>query len=117
MGFSSKPLTRPSLSNVDHAEAGSFLGGDLDGGESDVGGGIFVLAHHLAVIHFVDVVAGENQHVFRLLGADGINVLVDGVGGALIPLVADALHGGQDFDEFSDFAAEDVPAFADVAVQ
>ena len=76
-----------------------------------------MLLHHLAVIHFVDVIAGEDEDVLGLLGADGINVLVNGVGCALIPLVADPLHGGKDFDELSDFAAEDVPALADVTVQ
>jgi hypothetical protein len=76
-----------------------------------------MLLHHLAVIHFVDVIAGEDEDVFGLLGADGINVLINGVGGALIPLVADPLHGGKHFDELSDLATEDVPALADVAVQ
>ena len=76
-----------------------------------------MLLHHLAVIHFVDVIAGKNQHVLGLLGADGINVLVNRIGSALIPLIADALHGRKHFDELSHLAAQDVPAFADVAVQ
>ena len=103
--------------DFDDAEAIGFLGIDLDGGEGDVGAGILMLLEHEFVIHFVDVVAGENQNVLGLLGADGINVLVNGVGGALVPLVADPLHGRQHFDEFVDLAADDVPAFADVAVQ
>ena len=108
---------RPSLSTSTTPKRDSFFGSDLDGGEGDVGGGVLVLLHHLAVIHFVDVIAGENEDVLGLLGADGINVLVNRVGRALIPLIADALHGRKDFDELSDFAAQDVPAFADVAVQ
>ena len=103
--------------DVDHSETRRFLEIDLNGGESDVGSGVAVLLHHLAVIHFVDVVAGKNQDVLGLLGADGINVLIDRVGCALIPLIADALHGRKNFDELADFAAENVPAFADVAVQ
>jgi hypothetical protein len=75
-----------------------------------------VLLHHLAVIHFVDVIAGEDENELGLLGADGINVLINGVGGSLIPLIADPLHGREDFDELFYLAAEDVPAFADVAV-
>jgi len=105
------------LVDVDYAETEGFFEINLNGGQGDVGRGVEVLLHHLAVIHFVDVIAGKNKDVFGLLGADGINVLVDRVGGALIPLVADALHGGQDFDELANFAAQDVPAFADVAVQ
>ena len=76
-----------------------------------------MLFHHQLVIHFVDVVAGENQHVLGLLRTDGINVLIDRVGGALIPGFADAFHRRQDFDELAHFAGEESPAFADVAVQ
>jgi hypothetical protein len=76
-----------------------------------------MLLHHLAVIHFVNVIAGKNEDVFGLLGADGINILVNRVSRALIPLIADPLHGGKNFDKLSDFAAENVPAFADVAIE
>jgi len=75
-----------------------------------------MLLHHLAVVHLVDVIAGENQDVLGLFGADGIDVLINGVGRALIPLIADALHGRQHFNKFTDLAAQNVPAFADVAV-
>ena len=57
------------------------------------------------------------EHVLGLLRADGINVLVNRVGRALIPLVAHPLHGRQHFHELADFAAQDVPAFADVPVE
>src|SRR6202035_5761307 len=76
-----------------------------------------MLFHHLAVIHFVDVIAGKNDDVLGLLGADRINILIDRIGGALIPLIAHPLHGRQDFHELSNLSAEHVPAFADVAVQ
>ena len=68
-----------------------------------------MLLQHQAVVHLVDVIAGEDENVLRLLGADGIDVLVDGVGGAHVPVLADALHGRQDFDELAQFAADDVP--------
>src|SRR5271170_4149494 len=103
--------------DVNDAEAVTLFGSDLDGGQGDVGGGLEMLLHHLAVVHFVDVIAGEDEDVLGLLGADGINVLVNGVGGTLIPLIADPLHGGKDFDELFYLVAEDVPAFADVAVE
>ena len=54
----------------------------------------------------------------RLFGADGVDVLVDGVGGALVPGLGDALHGGKDLDEFAEFVGDDrAPALADVAVE
>ena len=53
-----------------------------------------------------------------LLGADGVDVLVDGVGGALVPGLGDALHGGEDLDELAELVGDDgPPAFADVAVE
>src|SRR5205823_3986255 len=69
--------------DVDNSEAVGFFEIDLDGGERNVRSRIQMLPHHLAVIHLVDVVAGKNQDVLGLLGADGVNVLVDGVRGAL----------------------------------
>ena len=74
-------------------------------------------SQHQPVVHLVDVVAGEDQHVLGLLGADGVDVLVDGVGGAQVPVLAHPLHGRQDLDELAQVAGHDVPALADVAVQ
>jgi hypothetical protein len=67
--------------DLDDAEAGDVGGLDGQGGEGDVGAGVDMLAEHLAVVHLVDVVAGEDEDVPGLLGADGVDVLVDGVGG------------------------------------
>ncbi len=70
------------------------------------------------VVHLVDVVAGEDEDVAGLFGADGVDVLVDGVGGALVPGLGDALHGWEDLDELAEFVGDDgAPAFADVAVE
>jgi hypothetical protein len=91
-------------------------GGNLDGGDSDVGGGIEVLLEHTAVVHFVDVVAGEDEGEFGALAADGIDVLVYGIGGALIPLLRDAHLGRQNFDVITQ-AGEWGPPGADMAVQ
>src|SRR5262249_3530809 len=79
---------------------------------------LIVLPQHELVVHLVDVVAGENQNVPRLLGPDGINVLVNRVRRTQIPVFAHALHGRQNFNEFAQIAGHDVaPAFADVAVK
>ena len=61
-----------------------------------------MLLEHAAVIHFVNVVAGKNKNEFGALAADGINVLVHGVGGALIPLLRDAHLRRKDFDIFAE---------------
>ena len=61
-----------------------------------------MLLQHPAVIHLVDVIAGKNKNVFGAFAADGINVLVDGVGGALIPLLRNAHLRRQHFDVFAE---------------
>jgi hypothetical protein len=73
---------------------------------------------HQRVVHLVDVVAGEDEDMLRLLGADGVDVLEHGVGGALVPGLGDALHGRENLDELAEFTRYNrSPAFADVAVE
>ena len=72
---------------------------------------------HFLVVHLVDVVAGQDQDELGLLVLDNEPVLVDRVGRALVPVLADALLGGQGEDVLADFGVEDVPAAPDVAVQ
>ena len=72
---------------------------------------------HLAVVHLVDVVAGEDQGMLGRFGLDALDVLEDGVGGALVPVLVHPLHGRNDFDVLAQFGREDVPAVADVADQ
>ena len=86
-------MMRWSRSDVDDAEMAAFgrVGGQR--GYGDIGGGVHVLLEHARVIHLVDVVAGEDDHVLRLLGADGIDVLIDRVGRPHVPVLADPLHG------------------------
>ena len=105
----------PIFIGFDDAElAGSFGGGNFDGGDGDFGAGIDVALEHFGVVHFVDVVAGKNENVFGALAAEGIDVLVDGVRGALIPLLGDAHLRRQDFDKFTE-THERRPSGADVA--
>ena len=84
----------------------------------DVGIGVDVLAKHQLVVHLVDVVASEDDHVFGPVGLDDVDVLVDGIGSALIPLrFRNALAGGQDVEAFVSFGAQEVPATLQVADQ
>ena len=90
---------------------------DEDGGQGHVGAGVDVLLQHQFVVHLVDVVAGEDEDVLRLLAADGVDVLIDGVGGALVPILADALHRREDFDELAKFAGRPPSSLADMAIE
>jgi hypothetical protein len=107
----------PVFVHFDHAELVSgFIHGNLNGANGDVGGGVQMLLEHLGVVHFVDVVAAQNKDVLRALAADRVDVLIDGVGGAAIPLFADAHLRGQDFDKFAE-ADDGRPAGADMAAE
>src|SRR5207245_5029696 len=87
-----------------------------DNTDGNIGAGVHVLLEHLGVIHLVDVIAGENENEFGALAANGINVLVHGVGGTLIPLLGDAHLRRKDLDVIAE-AGERRPTGANVAVQ
>src|SRR5229473_4655100 len=107
----------PVLVRLNDAELlGGLGGGYFDGTDGHVGAGVAVLLQHAAVIHFVDVIAGEDEDEFRALAADGVDVLVDGVGGALIPLLRDTHLRREDFDVIAE-AGEGRPARTDVTVK
>ncbi len=64
------------------------------------------------------MVAGEDDHVLGLLAADGVDVLVDGIGGAHVPVGAGALHGRHQLKELAQLLGHNArPAFADVPVE
>ena len=107
----------PIRVGFDDAEAARrFLRRNFKRGHGHVGAGIHMLLEHFLVVHLVDVVAGKNDDVARVLAADGINVLVNGVGGSEIPVGGDAHLRRQDFDEFAE-AQQLRPALADVPVE
>ncbi len=77
-----------------------------------------MLLQHQFVVHLVDVVAGQDDHVFRRVALDDVDVLEHGVGGAFIPLrFGNALGGGQDVEAFISLRPEEVPAALHVADQ
>ncbi len=86
--------------------------------DGQVGAAVDVAVDQFGVIHLVDVVAGENDDVFRPFLLDRIDVLIDGVGGALIPVLVDALLRWHNLDELAQLAAEiALPAEIDVSIE
>src|ERR1700756_2483786 len=107
----------PILIHFDHPELlGGLLHGNLDNSDGYIGSGVHMLIEHLGVIHLVDVIAGENENEFRSFAADGINVLIYGVSGALVPLLRDAHLRRKNFDVIAE-AGKRRPAGTNVAVQ
>ena len=77
-----------------------------------------VLLEHQLVVHLVDVVAGQDDHVLRAVAADDVDVLGHRIGGAEVPLaLRDALRGRQDVEALVALRAEEVPAALQVADQ
>jgi hypothetical protein len=76
-----------------------------------------VKAQHFRVVHLVYVVARQNDDVLWALLHDRVHVLVHGISGALIPVLADAFLRRKNLDELSELLRHDAPAHADVAIQ
>ena len=107
------------LVHIHNSEAGSLLHGDLQHRDGAGGVGLLVAAEQLGVVHLVDVVAGQDEYIFRVIGLQEVDVLVDGVGRAFVPGALFSLPhvGGQDVD--AAVGPVQVPglAVADVGIQ
>ena len=118
LGLLFELVDRAVLVGVHDTEAGSFLKGDIQDGDGGVCLFLLVVGEHLRVVHLVDVVAGEDEDIFGVIAVDEIDILIDGVGGALVPL---ALLVGRIRGEDVDAAVHpvEVPglAVADVGVE
>ena len=57
-----------------------------------------VEVQHEGIVHLIDVVAREYQHIVRVVVVDEFDVLVDGVGRAVVPLAALPAHIGRQDD-------------------
>jgi len=69
-----------------------------------------VLLQHQFVVHLVDVIARQNDHVFRRMRFDDVDVLVHRVSRAFVPEhFGDALGGRQDIEALVTFGAHEVP--------
>ena len=90
---------------------------DADGADREGGLVLDVLAQHRAVVHVVDVVAGEHEHVRRLPVLDRVEVVVDRVRGAAIPTAFVAVVRWPAGDELLEPARQEVPAEADVLLE
>ena len=99
------------------AERRRLLARHFDDADGDVGALLDVRGEHRAVVHLVDVIAGQHQHVPRMVQADDLQVLVQRVGGAAIPEVAHLLLRRDHLDELVELAAQVAPAALDVLDQ
>ncbi len=86
--------------------------------DRDVGLALLVSVHELQIIHLVDVIAGQDHDIFGALFFERVDILIDRVGGPLVPVLVDALLRRHDVDELAQLAAQVIaPAEIDVPVE
>ena len=51
-----------------------------------------MMVHHFVIVHFVDMVAGQNNHVFGIESVDKFDILINRVCGAFVPLAGFRAH-------------------------
>ena len=107
----------PSLVHADHAEGVRLRRRHLDRAHGHVGAVLHVVRDHRAVVHLVDVIAGKDEHVRRVVVTDDVEVLVHRVGGAGVPRGFDALLRRQQLHELAELATQEAPALLDVLDQ
>src|SRR5205823_4672188 len=97
------------------AEIGGFFFGHGDGGYRDIGASLHVVLDHGVDVHAVNVIASKDSYHERIGLFHEVDVLVDGVGRALIPGFADGAHLGGHWNNKLRFQqAAELPAFAEM---
>ncbi len=76
VGFSTKSMMLFVLVDMHDAEAGRFHARHLEAADGDVGPGIDVLLQHQLVVHLVDVIARQDDHVLGAVVSNDVDVLV-----------------------------------------
>ena len=97
---------------VHDAEAGHLLHGDLQNGDGARRVLFHVLAQHFGIVHLINVVARENEHVVGVIHLDEAHVLINGVGRAGKPRARLACCLVRRQDENSAVGAVQIPGLA-----
>ena len=92
-------------------ERGRLAERNLEAADGHVGGLLHMLREHLFVVHLVDVIARQDDDVFRRVALDDVDVLIDRVRRPGVPRpVRHALARGQDVEALVALVAEEIPA-------
>mmetsp|Transcript_28475 Transcript_28475/g.53348 ORF Transcript_28475/g.53348 Transcript_28475/m.53348 type:complete len:417 (-) Transcript_28475:13-1263(-) len=101
-----------------HAKGAGLHPGDLDTADGHIRAAFDVLFDHQGIVLLVNMVARQNDDVFRAIAANDVDVLGDSVSGAFVPvLVVQLLRGGQDIQALIALGPEKAPAPLQVADQ
>ncbi len=106
------------LVDVHDAEGRCLAAWYLDTGHRHLGAEAHVIEQHGGVVHLVDVIPCQHHDVLGTVVTDDVDVLVDGICGAAIPVhLVHPLLGGQQVDELVHLVAQERPARLQVAQQ
>src|SRR5207247_6102864 len=100
-----------------HAEARSLRAVEFERANGNVRARVQVLPEHQLIIHLVNVVPGENHDVAARLAADRVEILVNGIGRAPVPVFSDAHHRRQNLNKLPQLARKYLPSLANMAVE
>ena len=104
--------------DLHHSKFFCFVRADSQRTNRKVGLHILVILNHRMIIHFVDMIASQNDQVLGALFFDGVDILVNGVGRPLIPVFIDPLLRWNNINKFIEFTAKEVsPTKVDMAIK
>ena len=92
------------------AELVRLRNGHLHAADRDVRAALLMERKQRPVVHLVDVVAGEDQDGLGPVLMNDVQILVDGIGRAAIPNLAELLLRRHDVDELAELAVQVAPA-------
>lgn len=100
LGFFDEAVDAVIGIHLHDTEAGDIATGYGGGGDCDVGFVGDVVVNDCAVIHPVELIPAEDEHIFERMVHEVVEVFADGVGSALVPGgIGEGLFGGEDFNE------------------
>src|SRR5207249_1544256 len=69
-----------------NAKARTFLERDDHSTKSNIGTVLLMEGNHRPIVHTIDMVTGQDEHVVASFFHNEAQILVDGIGGALVPI-------------------------------
>ena len=66
-------------------------------------------SQHVAVIHFVDMISGQNHYILGVVKPDKIDILINRIGGSGVPIITKAFLSGNAFDKLIKFRTQQLP--------
>ncbi len=104
--------------NLHDAQGRGLIAGHRDAGDGKRRAHSDMVQNQSRIIHFIDMVTGEDHHVLGTVVTDNIDILINGIGCALIPMFfVHALLGGEEVNEFIELVAQERPAGLQMAQQ